>query len=339
MIDLSIKYGSLKLKSPIVAGSSGLTDNLDSLIAFESAGAGAVVLKSLFEEEIIREMQADLKSMSSSAFIYPETLEFYDYFDGPKETTEGYLEFIRNAKSILKIPVIASINCIDSENWTYFPKQIVQAGADALELNIFILPADLNKTAQDNEKTYFKIISEVKKQVNIPVFVKLSYYSSNLSLFLQDISKTGIDGLVLFNRFYNPDIDIDTLEVTSGAILSSPSDIHQSLRWIAIMSERCECDLIASTGVHDSEGLIKQLLVGAAAVQMASSFYKNGIPYLKVMLDELKKWMNNKGYSSISEFKGILSQDKVSNPAAYSRVQFMKYFRGYNPHSRSATSD
>jgi len=329
MIDLSTKYGSLKLKCPVVAGSSGLTDNLDSLMAFEASGAGAVVLKSLFEEEIIREMQADYKSMSSSGFIYPETLEFYDYFDGPKETTVAYLELIRNAKLKLTIPVIASINCISAKNWTYFPKQIMQAGADAIELNIFILPADLKKTGLENEKTYFDIISEVKKQVNIPIFIKLSYYSSNLSLFLEQLSKTGIDGMVLFNRFYNPDIDINVLEITSGAVLSSPSDILQSLRWIAIMAERCKCDLIASTGVHDAEGLIKQLLAGAAAVQMTSSFYKNGIPYLERILKELTEWMIEKGYNSISDFKGMLSQDKVSNPAAYSRVQFMKYFRGF----------
>jgi dihydroorotate dehydrogenase (fumarate) len=329
MIDLTTKYGSLTLKSPVVAGSSGLTEDINSLLAFEASGAGAVVLKSLFEEEIIRDMQADLKSMSSSGFIYPETLEFYDYFDGPKEATSNYLELIREAKAKLSIPVIASINCIDAENWTYFPKQIALAGADALELNIFILPADLNKSGQENEKTYFDIISEVRKQVNIPIFVKLSYYSSNLSLFLLQLSKTGIDGLVLFNRFYNPDIDVETLEITSGAILSSPSDILQSLRWIAIMSERCQCDLIASTGVHNSEGLIKQLLAGATAVQMASTFYANGIPYLEVVLKELREWMGKKGYNSISEFNGILSQDKVSNPAAYSRVQFMKYFRGF----------
>jgi dihydroorotate dehydrogenase (fumarate) len=329
MIDLSTKYGSLTLKSPIIAGSSGLTDNINSLLAFEASGAGAVVLKSLFEEEIIREMQADLKSMGSSSFIYPETLEFYDYFDGPKESTTAYLDLIREAKAKLSIPVIASINCIDAENWTYFPKQIALAGADALELNIFILPADLNKSAQENEKTYFDIVSEVKKLVSIPIFVKLSYYSSNLSLFLQQLSKTGINGMVLFNRFYNPDIDIESLEITSSSILSSPSDLLQSLRWIAIMSERCDCDLIASTGVHNSEGLIKQLLAGAAAVQMVSSFYSNGIPYLEVVLKELSEWMKKKGYKSISEFKGMLSQDKVSNPAAYSRVQFMKYYRGF----------
>jgi dihydroorotate dehydrogenase (fumarate) len=330
MIDLSVKYGSLSLKSPIVVGSSGLTENINSLLEFEDAGAGAVVLKSLFEEEIIREMSADLKSMNSSSFLYPETLEFYDYFDYKNDISTNYLNLISNAKSHLKIPVIASINCVDSSYWTYFPKLIDEAGADALELNIFILPADTSRTADEIERTYFDIITEIKKQVQIPIFIKLSYYSTQLAQFLQTLSKTGINGLVLFNRFFNPDINIDNFEITNGAVLSSPTDYYQTLRWIAIMSGRCECDLIASTGIHDSESLIKQLLAGASAVQMTSAFYKNGIPYLKEVLNGLTEWMESKQYNSIAEFQGKLSQKTISNPAAYSRIQFMKYYKGFH---------
>jgi dihydroorotate dehydrogenase (fumarate) len=330
MIDLTAKYGRLTLKNPIIAGSSGLTDNINTLLEFEKAGVGAVVLKSLFEEEIIREMNAELKSMNSSVFIYPETLEFYDYYDNRKDISVDYLDLITKAKSQLTIPVIASINCVDALYWTYFPKQIALAGADAIELNIFILPAELNRSAEEIERTYFNIISEVRKQIDIPVFIKLSYYSTQLAQFLHKLSKTGIDGLVLFNRFFNPDIDIDTMEVTSGAILSSPNDYYQTLRWIAIMSGRCNCDLIASTGVHDSEGVIKQLLAGASGVQMTSAFYKNGIPYVNDVINGLSAWMEKKNYHEINDFKGILSQKTVSNPAAYSRIQFMKYFRGFN---------
>lgn len=329
MIDISTHYGSLRLKSPIVAGSSGLTDNISSLIEFERYGAGAVVLKSLFEEEIVRELKADLGSMGSSTFLYPETLEFYDYFDGPKESTDGYIELIEEAKSKLTIPVIASINCLDALNWTYFPKRIEAAGADALELNIFIFPADMMKSPAEYEKTYFDIISETKKQVKIPIFIKLSSYSTHPALFLQKISKSGIDGMVLFNRFYNPDIDIEKLEVNSGAILSSPSDFYQSLRWIAIMAERTECDLIASTGVQNSESLIKMLLAGATATQVVSAFYLKGIPYLDLMLKGLRDWMKKMNFNSIDEFKSKLSQAKSVNPAAYSRIQFMKYFKAY----------
>ncbi len=331
MIDLTSNYGKLKLRNPIVAGSSGLTDSIESLKEIEQNGAGAIVLKSLFEEEIVREMETNLKGMGAPGYIYPETLEFYDYFDGPKESTTGYLELITKAKSELNIPVIASINCVDSEYWTYFPKQIEHAGADALELNIFNLPSDLKRTAEENEQVYFKIIRQVQQQVNIPLFIKLSFYSTRLGSFLLDLSKTGIDGLVLFNRFYNPDIDIENLEITSGAVLSSPSDIHQSLRWIAIMSGRLECDLIASTGVHSAEGAIKQILAGASAVQVASTLYKNGIPYLAKIVDDLKNWMDKKGYKKIDDFKGKLSQEQSVDPAFYSRIQFMKYFRGFTP--------
>lgn len=333
MTDLSTQYGSMPLKNPLVVGSSGLTDNITSLIELEKNGAAAVVLKSLFEEEILRDMKIQFSSMSSSGFIYPETVEFYDYFEGPKETTASYLELIQQAKEKLKIPVIASINCLDSENWTYFPGQIEKAGADALELNIFNLPSDVNKTSAENEKNYFDIISEVKKQITIPLFVKLSYYSSSLAAFLVKISQSGTDGLILFNRFYNPDINIDTLELTNGAVLSSPGDIYQSLRWIAILAERVDCSLIASTGIHNSDGVIKQILAGASAVQVVSTLYKNGIPHLKKMLDDLESWMKRKDYKSLADFKGKLSQSKASNPAIYSRVQFMKYFRGFPQNS------
>jgi dihydroorotate dehydrogenase (fumarate) len=331
MTDLTTKYGKLNLKNPIVAGSSGLTDTVESLKEIERNGAGAVVLKSLFEEEIVREMEAELKGMSSSGNIYPEALEFFDYFDGPKESTAGYLELITKAKSEIKIPVIASINCLDAEYWTYFPKQIEQSGADALELNIFNLPSDLNKSAKENEQVYFNIIQQVQQKINLPLFIKLSFYSSRLGSFLQDISKTGIDGLVLFNRFYNPDIDIEKLEITSGAVLSSPSDIHQSLRWIAILSGQLDCDLIASTGIHSADGVIKQILAGASAVQVASTLYKNGIPYLSNIIKDLKAWMEKKGYKNLDDFRGKLSQQKSINPSFYSRVQFMKYFRGFSP--------
>jgi dihydroorotate dehydrogenase (fumarate) len=329
MTDLSTQYGRLKLKNPVVAGSSGITDNIENLLELERNGAAAVVLKSIFEEEILREMEVSLSKMSSSSFIYPETLEFYDYFDGPKESTSKYLEFIREAKKKIAIPVIASINCMDASNWTYFPKQIQTAGADALELNIFNLPSDIMRSSAENEEVYFDIIREVTRQVELPVFIKLSYYSSSLASFLKKISETGIDGIILFNKFYNPDIDIENMEITNGGVLSSPPDIYQSLRWIAIMSDRVDCSLIASTGVHDGTAVIKQLLAGASAVQIASTLYKNGIPYLKQLLKDLTLWMEEKGFESIDDFRGKLSQKKTTNPAVYSRVQFMKYFRGF----------
>jgi dihydroorotate dehydrogenase (fumarate) len=231
----------------------------------------------------------------------------------------------------VSIPVIASINCVTAEQWTYFPKRIEQAGADALELNIFILPTDLSRTGEQNENLYFDIIREVKKQISIPVAVKISYYFSNLASMIKKISETGIDGMVLFNKFYNPDFDLDDFVVTSTNVLSSPTDISNSLRWMAIMSQRVDCDLAASTGIHDGDGVIKQILAGANTVQIVSTVYKNGPEQIKKILAQMNNWMDLKRFSSLNDFRGKMSQSKSKDPAAYERVQFMKYFRGYKP--------
>jgi dihydroorotate dehydrogenase (fumarate) len=327
MTNLSTKYLGLDLKNPIVAGSSGLTDNIDGLIALEKAGAGAVVLKSLFEEEILQELQTNITKTNSDLFLYPETVDYYEYLDIPKESPEQYLDLIKEAKQKLTIPVIASINCQTASQWTYFPKRIEAAGADALELNLFIMPTDFNRTSAENEKIYFDIISEVRKQVKIPISLKVSFYFSNLGAMLKKLSESGIQGLVLFNRFYNPDIDIEKLEITSGFIMSNPAEISQSLRWVAIMSQRVNCSLAASTGVHDGKAVIKQLLAGADVVQVASVIYKQGPAAISTMLTEIENWMKNKKFNSISDFKGKLSQAQSTNAAAFERVQFMKYFR------------
>jgi dihydroorotate dehydrogenase (fumarate) len=328
MADLTTVFAGLTLKNPLIIASSGLSDTLENIIEIERKGAAAVVLKSLFEE-ILKEMNASMQRMSSDGFLYPETVDYYDTMESSDEATFKYLDHIREAKKRVTIPIIPSINCITASQWTYFPKQIQEAGADALELNIFVLPSDFNRTAEENEKVYFSIINEVKKQISIPVIVKLSYYFSNLASFLQKISNSGIDGLVLFNRFYNPDIDIDTLEFTSGAVLSNPADFYMSLRWIGILSGRSGCTLGASTGIHNGSSLIKLLLAGASAVEIASTIYINGYDQIQVMLDELENWMTAKKMATIDQFSSMLSKSNTLNPAAYERVQFMKYFRGF----------
>lgn len=331
MSDLSTKYLGLNLKNPIVIASSGLTDSVESIKLLEKNGAAAVVLKSLFEEEIVAEMDTNLKKMASSSFIYPETLDFYEDADEHNLSMQ-YLDLIANIKKEITIPVIASINCVTADQWTYFPKQLEEAGADALELNLFILPSDFNRDKEANEKVYFDIIENVKKQINIPISLKVSYYSSDLAASLQKYAQTGVSGLVLFNKYYSPDIDLDKIEITSGKILSSPEDMHISLRWMAIMSGRVNCSLAASTGVHDGNAVLKQILAGADVVQIASTVYKNGPEYIQKMLSDIQTWMIKKGFTSLNDFRGILSQSKSTNPAAYERVQFMKYFRGYQQH-------
>ena len=336
MVNLSTSYLGLDLKNPLIAASSGITSKLYNLIELEKRGIAAVVLKSLFEEEIVNEMHSRMKDMNTQGFIYPETLEFYENSQvAGEESTMKYLELIREAKKHLSIPVIASINCVTAGQWTYFPREIQNAGADALELNLFILPTDSRRSGKENEDIYFSIIEEVRKQVMIPVAIKASFYFSNLLEMLMRISQSGVKGLVLFNRFYSPDIDIDNLQVTNGNILSQPGDLSLTLRWIAIMSGRISCDLAATTGIHESRDMIKVLLAGADVAQVASVFYKKVFLQIDKMLRELESWMESKSFNTISDFKGLLSQANVNDPASYERVQFMKYFHG---HKFSGTS-
>lgn len=328
MVDLTTKFLGLTLRNPLIVGSSGLTDSVEKVKSAEQAGAGAVVLKSLFEEEIIAEMEESLHRMTSRQFIYPETFDYMD--EEPEEdTVRKYLRLIRESKDAVHIPVIASINCVTSQKWTYFAREIQAAGADALELNLFILPTDFERTTNENERLYFDIVSEVLKEVTIPVCLKISYYSSSLGQLIQKLSGTGIKGLTLFNRFYSPDFNLETYQVVSTNVLSNPGDLAISLRWIAVMAERVQCSLAASTGVHDGEALIKQILAGADAVQVVSTLYRHGVNFIGQMLEDVKRWMDHEGYSNLSEFRGKLSQARSSNPAAYERVQFMKSFRHY----------
>jgi dihydroorotate dehydrogenase (fumarate) len=298
---------------------------MDNLKQMEKAGAGAIVLKSLFEEEIEIEMQNSMASMTSSSNIYPEIFDMFD-LNTVEDTLSKYLSLISDAKKELNIPVIPSINCVTATEWTFFAKKIQDAGADALELNVFIMPSDTRLTTEEVEKTYFNIIKKVKQEISIPVALKVSYYFTNLAAMLQKLSETEIDGLVLFNKFFSPDFDIHDFRIVPANLYSDPSDLVISLRWIAIMAQRVKCDLAASTGVHSGKAAIKELLAGADAVQFASVLYKNGIEYIETMLNEIKEWMEEMGYETINDFRGKMSQAKSINPAVYERAQFMKHF-------------
>jgi dihydroorotate dehydrogenase (fumarate) len=328
MVDLSTEYLGMKLKNPVIAGSSGLTNSVKSIKELEENGAGAVVLKSIFEEEIAFEYEDILKEAESKGY----NLDQFDYYDYKikEDNLDKYTTLINESKKNVSIPVIASVNCVYSHEWLAFASQLEKAGADAIELNMFFLPSDFERTSEEKEKAYFQIIEQVQKAVSLPIALKISYYFSNLGPMIQKLSNTGISGLVLFNRFFSPDFDIDKFEVKSSNVFSAPSDLSISLRWIAIMAARVNCDLAASTGVHDGAALIKQLLAGADAVQVASTLYENGKGRIGEMLKTLEEWMKGKGYGSLSDFKGKMSQAKSSNPAAFERVQFMKYFGGKN---------
>lgn len=326
MTNLATSYMGLKLKNPIIAASSGLTNSLENIKAIETNGAAAVVLKSLFEEEIIMEAQDNMNKMQSSGFIYPETIEYFD-FDEMEDPVANYLKLITDAKKAVSIPIIASVNCVTADRWPDFAKRIQDAGADAIELNIFALPSDFSRSAEENEKLYFDIITQVTSMVKIPVGVKISPYNASLGSFIKRLSETPIKSIVLFNRFYNPDFDINTLEYTGGSVFSSAGDFAMPLRWVAIMAERVSCDLAASTGVHDGNAVVKSLLAGATVTQIASTLYRNGFEQIALMLKQVEDWMTEMGYKGIDEFKGKMSQAKSYDPAAFERVQFMKHFK------------
>ena len=324
MVDLKTNYLGVSLKNPIIVGSSGLTDNSDKIKKLEDNGAGAVVLKSIFEEEITLEYEKIVAEEAPNRYKD----EFLDYLDYriKEQNINKYVELIASAKKAVDIPVIASVNCSSKHEWTNFAKELQEAGADALEVNLFLLPSNLNTTPEENEKLYFDIIERLKERIKIPIALKISYYFSNLALMIKKLSETGIAGLVLFNRFYSPDFDINKMEVTSSNVLSHPDEMTISLRWIAIMANRVSCDLAASTGIHDGNAVVKQLLAGANAVQTVSTIYNNGPEKIQNMLKDIKKWMINHNFEKIDDFRGKMSQAKIGNPAAFERVQFMKYF-------------
>ncbi len=318
MSQLETTYLGLKLKNPIIVGSSGLTSSIDKIKKIEKAGAGAIVLKSIFEEQI--KFEAGSLSNSSGS---PEAWDYVNHYV-KENTLQEYLDLIKKAKQEVNIPVIASINCVSAKEWVGFAKSIEEAGADALEVNVFVLPNDKNAGADKYENIYFDLADKLKKTISIPFAFKLGSHFSNLVGFVQ---KLNVPGVVLFNRFYAPDIDIDKMKFTSSEVFSSPAEIRNSLRWVGIISSKItRLDIAASTGVHDGKAVIKQLLAGATAVQVCSTLYKNGIDHLEVMTKEIKDWMDKNGYDHLDEFKGKMSYDRIEDPLVYERSQFMKYF-------------
>lgn len=327
MAKLETTYLGLKLKNPVIVGSSGLTISLDKIRKFEEAGAGAVVLKSLFEEQITHEI--DHAIYQGAGMDYPEAVDYVKNYARNHRVSE-YLELIRQAKAETNIPIIASINCYSSDEWTDFAQQIERAGADALELNLFIINTDKNSNASTYEDVYYRIASTVTQVVSIPVSMKLGYYFSNLVAVVDKLSVCGAKGVVLFNRFYEPDIDVNNLTITTANVLSSSSDISRSLRWTAIVSDKVRnIDISASTGVHDGDSVIKLLLAGATTVQVCSALYQKGPELITEMIGRLQAWMDAKGFDSIERFRGLMSYAKMLNPAVYERVQFMKHFSKY----------
>jgi dihydroorotate dehydrogenase (fumarate) len=326
MKDLTTSYLGLELKNPIIAGSCGLTGTLEGIVSMEQHGAGAVVIKSIFEEEILLEVKERMRDAKKNPMIYSGLSETLDYIDLHirEDKLADFLQLIQDAKKAVSIPIIASINCLSDEDWTHFTRRMEEAGADALELNIFLNPADFKN--QEFDRAYFRIIEKVLKTVKIPVAVKISKYFTRLGLSIKALSETGVSGLVMFNRFYSPDIDIEKMELAAPQMFSSSDEMHETLRWIAIMSERVTCNLAASTGIHTGEDVIKMLLAGATAIQLVSTLYNNGPEQIKRILTELDDWMSKQGFNTVEQFRGKISRKYGADPAAFERMQFMKHF-------------
>ena len=325
MKDLSTKYLGLDLKNPLIVGSCGFTGAIGKIEELAANQAGAVVLKSLFEEQILAEFSANLESYTAD---YPGATDYIREYTRGTEV-DGYLKLIAEAKSRVDIPVIASINCVSGKEWVSFAKSVEQQGADAIEINVSLLPSDPRMQSKDYEGRYFEIINAVVEQVSIPVSLKMSHYSAALANLIQKLSwNEGLAGFVLFNRYYMPDFDIDKMVVKSADILSTPAEGCLPLRWIALLSGRIDKDLAASTGVHDSEGVVKQLLAGAAAVQLVSTIYKNGAKVIPTILTGLAQWMDEHSFTSLDQFRGKLSYDQTEDPAIFERTQFMRYYGG-----------
>jgi dihydroorotate dehydrogenase (fumarate) len=325
-MDLSTKFMGLKLKNPIIASSSGHTSNLSDILELEKNGAAAIVLKSLFEEQILFNFTEKVKEVDLNIH-YPEAHAYINRHT-KQRAVEDYIDLIVSCKKILTIPVIASINCVTPYEWPGFAHEIEKAGADAIELNIFFLPADPQRMSALIEETYLEVMHEVMKKVSIPVCVKVSPYFSGLSNSLLRFSFTGIKGMVLFNRFYSPDIDIEEMKVVSGPLFSNPDEIYLSLRWIAMLSDRIYCDLVASTGIHDGKALVKVLLAGAKAAEIASVIYTKGPEEIGNMLKFLEDYLQRHKFSSVTGIIGKMSMRQVDNPADFERVQFIKYYSG-----------
>ena len=326
MADLSTTYMGLRLANPLIVGSSGLTASAKAVGEAEAAGAAAVVLKSIFEEEIAAEY-AEALAHAKAKGMSLESYDYYDYEIRGNRIAE-YTDLVRESKKAARIPVIASVNCTWSREWASFAKELERAGADGIELNMFFLPSDMKRSSEEREREYFAVVERVRKEVRIPVALKISPYFSTLAQVITRLSRTGVSALVLFNRFFSIDFDVEKMCVTAANHLSTPAEIALPLRWVALMANRVSCDLAASTGIHDGTGVVKALLAGARAVQVVSALYRGGAGTVRSLLAELEAWMGRHGFKAIADFRGRMSQAQSEDPAVYERVQFMKHFGG-----------
>jgi dihydroorotate dehydrogenase (fumarate) len=328
-MDLSTTYLGLTLKNPIVPSASPLSHTVDSMKRLEDNGAAAIVMYSLFEEQIAHESDELNHYLSYGTESFAEALTYFPEVDDYNLGPEEYVELLHKAKKSLGIPVIGSLNGISTGGWVKFAKKIEEAGADALELNIYYIPTDPKLTGSDVEDRYMEVLHAVKTSVKIPVAIKLSPFFSSMANMAHRLDAAGADGLVLFNRFYQPDINLETLEVTPNVILSTPQSLRLPLRWVAILHGRIKASLAATSGIHTTQDVLKMLMAGADVTMMCSALLKHGPQRIKDVLAELDQWMLEHEYVSVKQMKGSMSQKSIADPAAFERANYMKALNSY----------
>ncbi len=323
-MDTKTKYLGLELKSPIVVGSCGLTSDVDKMVQMEQAGAGAVVIKSIFEEQIIYDIKRNTHVVAPTD-NYGDSYE-YIAMHVADDSLERHFSMIREAKQRLTIPVIGSINCFSYENWLTYAQKFQDAGCDALELNMAILPYETSLSADDVERTFNQIINTLRKTVTIPISIKVGTYFTDMAKQMQQLSWMGIQGVTMFNKNVQVDVDIENETLKNASWLSNPGELYNTLRWVAILSKKMRCDVSASTGVSSGDDVVKLLLAGATSVQVVSALYRDGIDTLRQMNDTLQQWMQRKGYDNIAAFRGKLAVAPAEKASVAMRTQFMKFF-------------
>ena len=330
-MDLSTSYMGLTLRTPLVPSASPLSEELDNIKRMEDAGASAIVMHSLFEEQLTQEARDLDFHMSHGTESFAEALSYFpepkDFHVGP----EDYLEHIAKAKKAVKIPIIGSLNGTSVGGWTSYAEKIQQAGADALELNVYYIPADTALNAKDVEQTYLDILKAVKSVVTIPVAVKLSPFFSNMANMAKRLDAGGANALVLFNRFYQPDIDLESLDVRPNVLLSTPQARRLPLRWIAILYGKLKADLAATSGIHNAQDALKMLMAGASVAMLCSALYKHGIDHIRVIEQEMQSWMMEHEYESVMQLRGSVSQKNCPDPGAFERAHYMRAIHNFRP--------
>jgi dihydroorotate dehydrogenase (fumarate) len=329
MLDLSTTYLGLKLKNPIVASSSPLTQKPETAKELEAAGVSAIIMHSLFEEQIIQEsfkLNADLERMSE---VSAEAMDYLPTWGQYSVGPDSYLKTLSKIKQAVKIPVFGSLNGVSTGGWVEYAQKIQDAGADALELNIYFLATDPEMTSSKLEETYITLVRDIRKQVSIPLAVKLSPFVTALPNFARRLAEAGADGLVLFNRFYQPDFDLEELEVVPNLVLSESKEMRLPLRWIAILHGRVAAEFAMTGGVHTGSDVLKAVMAGASVTTIASEFLQKGIGRVPEILSEMSKWMEEHEYSSVLQMKGSMSQKSVADPASFERANYMKVLSSY----------